>query len=80
MILLTLLSRPDCHLCEAMLAEIETVAAGRARIEIVDIDDDEDLLRKYVYEIPVLLHGDTELARHRLDRARLLRCLDQNPG
>jgi len=37
-------------------------------------------LRKYVYEIPVLLHGDEELARHRLDRERLLRCLDQNPG
>jgi hypothetical protein len=75
MIRLTLLSRPDCHLCEAMLAELVPLAAGRASVEIVDIEDDEDLLRKYLYEIPVLLHGDRELSRHRLDREAVVRCL-----
>jgi len=78
MIRLTLLGRPDCHLCEAMLAELEPLIKGRASVEIVNIDEDEALLRKYMLEIPVLLHGEQELARHRLDRDAVARCLDQS--
>jgi hypothetical protein len=80
MIRLTLMSRPDCPLCDEMLTELEALAAGRAQIEIVDISDDEDLTRKYVFEIPVLLHGDRELSRHRLNREQVMRCLDQHSG
>jgi hypothetical protein len=78
MIRLTLLGRPDCHLCEAMLAELGPLIKDRASVEIVNIDEDEALLRKYMLEIPVLLHGEHELARHRLDRDAVARCLDQN--
>jgi hypothetical protein len=80
MISLTLMSRPDCPLCDEMLAELEALAAGRARIRIVDISEDDDLTRKYVFEIPVLLHGDRELSRHRLGREQVMRCLDQHSG
>jgi hypothetical protein len=68
---LTLYSRPDCHLCEEMLAELEPLIAGRASIEIVDISEDEDLIARYALEIPVLAHGEEELSRYRLDRQRL---------
>lgn len=78
MILLTLMSRPDCGLCEEMLIELKSVAAGRAQVDVFDISDDEDLMRKYVFEIPVLLHGDRELCRHRLDREQLDYYLDQH--
>jgi hypothetical protein len=80
MILLTLMSRPDCGLCDEMLAELESVAAGRAQIDVVDISDDEKLMHQYLFEIPVLLHGDRELSRHRLDRERLVHYLDQHAG
>jgi hypothetical protein len=71
MIVLTVLGRPDCHLCEAMIAELTPLVAGRAQIEVVDISDDETLALRYLFEIPVLKYGDEELSRHRLDRDRL---------
>jgi len=71
MIVLTLLGRADCHLCEAMLDELGPLVAGRARIEVVDIDEDESLTARYLFEIPVLKYGDEELSCHRLDRDRL---------
>lgn len=71
MIVLTLYSRPECHLCEEMLAELRPLIAGRARVEIVDISEDEDLTARYALEIPVLAHGDEELSRYRLNRRRL---------
>ena len=71
MIVLTLLGRPECHLCEEMLAELIPLAAGRARIDVVDITEDENLHARYLFEIPVLKYGDEELSRHRLDRARV---------
>lgn len=71
MIVLTLLSRPECHLCEEMLTELESVVGGQAQIEIVDISEDELLEARYLFEIPVLLCGEQELSRHRLDRERV---------
>jgi Glutaredoxin-like domain (DUF836) len=77
MIVLTVLSRPDCHLCQELVAELAPLVAGKAQIEIVDISDDDELSRQYLFEIPVLLHGDRELARHRLDRERIDRFIEQ---
>jgi hypothetical protein len=71
MIVLTVLGRPECHLCEQMLAELEPLIVGRATIDLVDISDDDDLAARYLFEIPVLKCGDLELSRHRLDRDRL---------
>jgi len=78
MIVLTLLSRPECHLCEQMLAELEPIVAGRARIDIVDISDDDVLAARYLFEIPVLMHEDRELSRHRLDQERVIGFLSQH--
>ena len=36
-----------------------------------NIEDDDELLRRYVLDIPVLLLGDVELARHRVGEAEL---------
>jgi len=79
MIVLTVLGRADCHLCEAMLEELAPLIAGRARIEVVDIDEDEALAARYLFEIPVLKYGDMELSRHRLDRDRLVEFLARHP-
>jgi hypothetical protein len=71
MIVLTVLSRPDCHLCENMLAELAPLVAGLAQIDVVDISDDDALSARYLFEIPVLKCGDQELSRHRLDHDRV---------
>ena len=55
MTVVTLYARPDCHLCDEARAMIEELAAGsRLRIEEVDIDSNEDLLRAYLERIPVI--------------------------
>jgi len=76
-IVLTVYSRPDCHLCETMVAEIEPLIADRARIDIVDISEDAGLSKRFGLLIPVLMHGDEELSRYRLDRSRLTEFIDR---
>lgn len=71
---LTLVGKPDCHLCHELRAVVATVAGDDAVVE-VDLRDDPDLERRYLFEIPVLLWGDAEVVRHRATpgelRARL---------
>jgi len=77
MIVLTVYSRPDCHLCDELVAELEPLVHGRARIDIVDISEDESLERRFGLLIPVLMHDDVELSRYRLDRGRLTEFIDR---
>jgi glutaredoxin len=63
----TLYTRPGCGLCDEMKAEL--VRRGY-RVREVDIDRDEALLRRYMFDIPVAVRPDgSELARHRLASA-----------
>jgi glutaredoxin-like protein DUF836 len=68
---LVLLGKPDCHLCHVMREVVERVrpAFGLALRE-QDVRADERW-RPYLLEIPVLLLGDREVARHRIDEATL---------
>ncbi len=72
---LLLYSRPGCHLCEELAADLEPMLAGRAVIEIVDISEDPALERRYGLRIPVLALGDRELCGFPLDKAVVERCL-----
>lgn len=74
---LRLYSRPGCHLCEELAADLEPLLAGRAVIEVVDISEDPALERRYGLRIPVLAHGDVELCGYPLDKAALERCLGE---
>jgi thioredoxin reductase (NADPH) len=74
---LRLLTRPDCGLCEDMLAQLQ--ALGRRQplppITLVEVDSDAELRRRYGLKIPVLLLDDTPVCEQRLDAAELLRLL-----
>jgi hypothetical protein len=72
---LSLYSRPGCHLCEELEAELAPLIAGRAVVDVVDISDDPGLERRYGLRIPVLADGDEELSGFPLDRDRLSRYL-----
>lgn len=76
MIALTLYSRSECHLCEEMLAELLPLVDGKARIEVVDIETDAALILRFGPIVPVLMHGDDELSRLRLDASRVRELLD----
>ena len=69
---LTLLGKPDCHLCH----EMEQVAAPvlaeyGATLALRDVREDPETRRLYLLEIPVLLLGGSEVARHRVTAAAL---------
>ena len=75
--LVKLYLRPDCHLCEVALAELERMRAEGLAFELerVDIDSDDELLRRNLERIPVIEVEGVEVSELGLDadefRARL---------
>ena len=72
---LTVLMRPGCHLCEEALAVLERLRADPAlpelRIEQLDIEADDALLRAYLERIPVVALDGDELYDFVVDEADL---------
>ena len=52
------------------------LAARGIRLIVRDVREDPDLRRRYGNDIPVLLEGDVELARHRVTPEELVARLD----
>ena len=73
---LTLYSRPECHLCEALLDELLPLIGPDVAVEKVDVDSSVALERRYGLRIPVLAAGDVEISGYPLDRERVLRYLE----
>jgi hypothetical protein len=73
---LTLYSRPECHLCEALLADLTPLLGAGDTVETVDVDSSVALERRYGARIPVLAAGDIELSGYPLDRERVRRYLE----
>jgi hypothetical protein len=74
----TLLGKPDCHLCHEMRNIVERVliTCDGTLIER-DVCEDPELEKRYRLEIPVLLLGGQELARHRVTEAVLRERLER---
>ncbi len=74
---LTVVHRQGCDLCDEMVAELQ--ALGRTidlpPLQVVDVDSDPDLQRRYGVHVPVLLIDGTVVCRHRLDVPELRRLL-----
>lgn len=67
MVKLTLYSRPGCHLCEELLAELTPLLRPGVAVETVDVDSSVALERRYGLRIPVLVAGDIEISGYPLD-------------
>jgi hypothetical protein len=69
--------RRDCELCEHMLEELRLLQRSLALppIEVLDVDSDAELLRRYGVHVPVLLLDGEVVCRHRLDVPELKRLL-----
>jgi len=68
---LTLLVRAYCHLCDDMRQALSPLVGARIAIEEIDVDTDPTLEARWGDKVPVLLAGDRELSRYRLDNAAL---------
>ncbi len=71
-------SRPGCHLCDEAKAAIQNSGcADHYTLEEVNIESDDELLRKYKHDIPVITIDGEEAFRHRVDphefRIRIIR-------
>ena len=71
---LTLLSRPECHLCEVAARELER--AGIA-FDTIDVDMDGSLAAPYGEVIPVILAGEREVVRAPFTLPGLRKALDR---
>jgi hypothetical protein len=80
--MLTLLTRPECGLCELMLQELDALRAQHPLppVQLLDVDSDPELRRRYGLQIPVLLLDRLPVCRGQLDRNELLRALQGRPG
>jgi hypothetical protein len=79
---ITVMSKPGCHLCEAVLEVVQRVVGSRAAvlIEEVDITQELGLLEKYGEDIPVVLVDGVEKFRGEVDPDRLARLFYDEPG
>ena len=81
MIVLTLYSKPGCHLCDDMKSVIEKVAASVPfSLEEIDISADAHLEQLYGLEIPVLMVDGKKAAKYRVTEAELRRMLAAKAG
>ena len=61
-------SRPGCHLCDEAKASILSAGCSdQFVLEEIDIESDEELLRKYKHDIPVIVIDGVETFMHRVD-------------
>lgn len=79
---LTLVSKPDCHLCdvardviETVLADIPDAAADAVVVDEVSILDDAALYERWWERIPVVLVDGELVAHWRIAPDRLRRAL-----
>ena len=79
---LTLLSRPECHLCDELRKDVDALLADRdRRWRVVNVDSDPALAQKWGESIPVLFVNGRLFAKIRLPklapRLRLLRAANR---
>lgn len=81
MTVLTLIGKPNCHLCDDARAVVESVLAdfaeGAVTLEELSILDDAELQEKYLEEIPVVLIDGRVHNIWRIDPARLRSALEE---
>ena len=84
-VVLTLLYRAYCHLCDEMLDALRPLTAPRGvAVTVVDVDTEPALEQAFGDRVPVLFAGDpaggAELCHFRLDQARVEAALAELPA
>ncbi|TDY02987.1 glutaredoxin family protein [Thiohalophilus thiocyanatoxydans] len=75
---LTLYLRSGCHLCQAMLGQLQALQAQHDfLLDTVDIDGDPALETAYGELVPVLKHGEREICHYFLEFGKLQQYFSQ---
>jgi glutaredoxin len=75
----TLYTRPGCHLCEEAKAAIAPLLREFAAVlREVNIEKDEVLEERYGLDIPVIYIGARKAAKHRVDVEQFRRQLEES--
>ncbi len=75
---LILYYREGCHLCEAMLQALRGLQRRlEFELQLVDVDRDAELARRYDEWVPVLCLGEREVCHYHLDEQVLRQFLGQ---
>ena len=67
----TVYSRAECSLCEHMLEQLAELLGPQVPVQVIDIDGEPELERKYGTRIPVLLADGEFVCAYRLDAERV---------
>lgn len=75
---IVLYSKPDCHLCDVAKKIIAACQQERPfALRVVDISGDAQLIAQFGNDIPVVMLGKKEIARHFVRRDQLLQAVDE---
>jgi hypothetical protein len=74
--LLTVYSRPGCHLCEKLIEELLPLIRDRAELEVLNIDTRADWTQAYGSLIPLVELNGRALCHYHLDRGAVVAALD----
>lgn len=74
---LAVVHRAGCEHCDAMVRDLEALATRVTLppIEVLDVDADATLTRRFGPQVPVLLLDGVVVCRHQLDESELIRLL-----
>jgi glutaredoxin-like protein DUF836 len=72
-LVLSLYSRPECHLCEEMIGALK-IWQNRFnfKINVINIDLDSSLTARFAARIPLLAADEIEICEYYLDEKALL--------
>lgn len=59
-------TRTGCHLCETA-EELVRLEAPRAELRFIDIDEDDELMKRYQVRVPVVVVDGREVAEGRVE-------------
>jgi hypothetical protein len=74
--LLSVYSRPGCHLCEKLIEDLLPLIRDRAELKVLDIDSRADWTEAYGSLIPVVELNGLALCHYHLDRGAVVAALD----
>lgn len=71
-------SREGCHLCQDLLADLESFEEfSSLPVTVVDIDKDAELMKQFSHDVPVLNYGQQRVCKHFFNPQALREVLDR---
>ncbi len=72
-LILSIYSRPECHLCEEMIHALKKWQNQfNFQIKVINIDQDSSLVSRFAARIPLLAVDDVEICEYHLNETALL--------